>query len=268
MSHVVVGGKTLHFGRAAPKHDLVTMRCAIALGRALEDLGPAPYSSTDWTAAVKSQNNGQWEMLGNDTAGCCVIADDGHYLMLRTANVGSIVVPTTAQILGQYAAETGYVPGDDSTDNGTNETDDTRYMIANGLLGHKADAGGMIDPANLEHIKWAVQAMGRARLGILVPQYLMDQFDAGDVWHYDGSKDQAPKGGHDVPLVRYLDPKTGVVVTWGKEQLVDLDSFFDPRAGLVEEAHAEVFSDWITKAGTAPSGFDHAALVSKLKALQ
>lgn len=260
-------GRRFHFGKTIPKHNLRTMKGALILGRALDSLGTPPFASQDWTKAVKDQNNNQWEMLGNDQVGDCVIADDGHYLMLRTANVGTIVVPTTPQIINQYSTETGYVVGDESTDNGTNETDDGQYMISTGLLGHKADAAGMIDPHNLDHIKWGVEIFGRTRLGIVVPQYLMEQFSDGDIWHYDASRDQTPLGGHDVPLVRYFDPGTGVVITWGKEQEVDLESFFAASSGLVEEAHGEVFDDWMDKAGTSPSGFDRAALIADLKAL-
>lgn len=267
MTHVVVNGRTLHFGRKAAVHNLRTMRSALIMARALDDLGPPPYASQDWTKAVKDQNSGQWGMMGNDSIGDCVIADDGHYLMLRTANVGTIVVPTDAQIISQYSAVTGYVPGNESTDQGTSETQDSDYMVSTGLLGHKADATGMIDPNDLDHIKWGVALFGRVRLGINVTQYLMDQFEAAETWHYDATKDQAVLGGHDVPVVNCPDPKTGVVVTWGQEHPVDLVSFFAAQSGIVQESHADVFEDWIEQSGHAPSGFDRADLIAKLNSL-
>lgn len=266
--HYEINGQRLHFGAKPAVRTERTARSAVVMHDALSSLGLPPAASDDYTAAVKAQNNGQWEILGNDSVGDCVEADDGHYLMLRTANVGKIIVPTTQDIIDLYSAETGYVAGDEATDNGTSETSACEYMQSTGLLGHKSEANGALIPYNLNHVKWAQQLFGRARLGIIVPAYLMEQFSAGEIWHYDSTRDQTPEGGHDVPFVRYNADDTGVVITWGKEQLVDLKSFFAQSSGLVTEVHAEVYPDWIRAVGTAPSGLDLSALVNELAALE
>jgi hypothetical protein len=259
----------MKFGRKPAVHNLRTMRSALALAPHLDALGPAPANSNDYVAAVvaKATYEGTWGMLGNDTVGCCVIADDGHYEMLRTANSGTIAQPTTAEILAQYSAETGYDPsqtqpdGTNPTDNGTDETGDCQYMISTGLLGHKSQATAMVNPSNLDHVKWTMQIFGRCRMGISVTQKMMDQFNAGEPW--SDTDTTAAAEDHDVPLVLYTG-QTLYVVTWGRLQLVTEACF---RALCCFEAHAEAFPDWITSQGTAPSGLDMEHLISDLQAV-
>lgn len=61
-------------------------------------------------------------MLGNDVVGDCTFASKGHQLMMVTANTGSILIPTTAQILAACSDLTGYDPSQTQPD-GSNPTD-------------------------------------------------------------------------------------------------------------------------------------------------
>lgn len=249
----------MKLGRKPARHTLHTFKSALIMSRALDALGDPPAASNDYTAAVTSRAS--WGMMGNDQLGDCVCADTGHTLMLRTANASSsIVIPADADIINLYEAVGGYVPGDESTDNGCDETTMCAYLRTTGFLGHTADATGAIEPTNLDHIKWCIQLFGSCRLGVNLPQSAMDQFNAGLPWDVNG--DSTIIGGHDVPLVKY-DGNGFWCVTWGSLQLVT-------PAFIVkynEESHSELFFDWVQEQGTAPSGLDLADLAAKMASI-
>jgi hypothetical protein len=258
----------LKFGRKPAVHTRRTMRLAIATARALDELGTPPAVSTVWSRAVAQQvGGGNWGMMGNDEWGDCVEAADGHDLMVRSANVGKVVIPTTDQIVALYSAETGFnpkdgPPGSNPTDQGTDETSDCRFMTSTGILGHKADATGPIDPSNIDHVRWAVELFGACRLGVNVPQSAMDQFNAGQPWTVVAN-DGGIVGGHGISIIEY-DPDWYYVVTWGRTQKLDAAWL----AKYCDEAHVMLFADWFNAAGKAPPGFDLQALLADLKTIE
>lgn len=257
--------RTVKFGRLPVRHTLQTRRSLGLMRLRLAALGPAPAVSSDWVKAVDAVTGGDWGMLGNDRAGDCVEACEGHYLMLRTANTGKIVIPTIGDILGLYSAETGY-NGSPSTDNGTDESSDAQFMVSTGLLGHKAMATGMVDHTNIDHVKWCVELFGAIELGINVPEFAMEQFNAGQPWDADPNGDQTLAGGHSVPIVKY-DGTYFYVVTWGKLQPMT-PAFYTALIGggrpIVEEAHATLYPDWIAPSGLSPPGFSLPRLAAEL----
>lgn len=248
----------LKFGRKPAVHNLRTMRAGWSLFQALDPLGNAPVASNDYVTAVERQAPNGWGMMLNDQLGCCVCADSGHALMLRTANSGTIVIPADSDILGMYEAVGGYVPGNASTDQGCDETAACQYLENTGLCGQKSAGTAMVDPAQAEHMKWSVQLFGSCRLGISVTGDMQSAFDSGQPWTtFTGTVE----GGHDVPIVKY-DPSYAYVVTWGRIQAVSWSLLADSR--FLNEAHAEVWPDFIAANGTAPNGFDLQALLADL----
>lgn len=249
----------LKLGCRPAYHNKRTMRSALSMARALDSLGSPPDASMDWTAAVDAQTHGDWGMDGNDQVGDCVIADDAHFIMLRTANTGKIAIPTTAECLEQYKVVTGWngVIGDPS-DQGTSETDDCAWLVKTGFLGHQANATGMIDPGNLDHLRWTIQLFGAVKFGVNLPQSAMDQFNAGQPWTVV-KNDGGSIGGHDILGVTYSANGFNVV-TWGKLQPVDPAWILK----YADEAHALLFTDWINAQGTAPNGFNLANLLADL----
>lgn len=251
----------MKFGRKPPTPTMRSVRTAFVMEEALNTLGPAPAVSDDYVSAVDKVTSGAWGMMGNDQVGCCTMADSGHALMLRTANVSSIVIPETVDILAAYAAESGWngVIGDVS-DQGADEGQVCAFMETTGLLGHKSSATGAVDPTNQDHLAWCVQIFGDCRLGIYVTQREMDQFNAGQPWDAITQSQPDILGGHDVPIVKY-DQTYWYVVTWGKLQAVK-------RGFPIEEAHSELYMDWIKQAGTSPSGFNLAQLYGDIIAVR
>lgn len=259
----------MKFGRRAPVHNLRTMRSALALARALSPLGTPPAASDDYVVATEkalaalpaSLSGGRWGVFLNDRLGDCVCADSCHQVMLHTANAGKMIIPTEQDCLSLYEAVGGYVPGDASTDQGCSEVAMCHYLETTGLAGQKSAGSGALDPASLDSIRWSVQLFGAARLGIMVTQSMMDDFSAARPWT---ALSGSVLGGHDVPVVRY--DSDGVdVVTWGTLQRVSWSLMAD--SNFLDEAHAEVWPDFLSAAGTAPNGFDLPALLKDLQAV-
>ena len=249
----------LKFGKKPPVHTARTMRSALALARHLDPLGTPPPASNPYYQAVESAVGGpdKWGMMLNDQLGDCTCADTAHHLMLRSANVGQIVVPTDADVERMYEAF-GFRPGDSSSDQGANETDVCRWDQQVGLLGHKCVNYGSLDPRNLDHLRWGVQLFGAVRLGIQVPDDMEDQFVAGQVLaRRPGS--QLTEDGHDVPVVHYEGDRVWIV-TWGRR----VETSWDWLRWCVDEAHAELYPDWIRVQGTAPNDFTLDQLVADL----
>jgi hypothetical protein len=249
------------------------------IAKQLAALGAPPANSPDWVSAVTKQAPGGWGMDGNDTYGDCVIADCAHQEMLRTANAGTIWMPSQLQVLALYAHFQGYTGNAgnlaqieaylNANDNGCDELTVIQYLGKTGWLGRKLDGYANLDPTNLDQMRWAVCLFGASRLGLNLPDTAIDQFDNGQPWDY--VPDAQLDGDHDVPLVKYVSANnvtSWYVVTWGQLQEVTsqfLTAKYADGTPYVEEAHAELALDWIKKAGTAPSGMNLTQLVSDLK---
>jgi len=242
------------------------------LSHHLDILGTPPVNSTDWSAAVIKTTGMNWGMMGNgnapdnppdvpDGAGDCMIADCGHRVMLMSANVlGStnIIVPSADTCLSFYEDESGFVPGNDSTDNGTDESDLAAYLANNLFDGQKLIAHASVRIRITDHIKWTVQKFGGCRFCIQLPQSAVDQFDAGKPWDIVAN-DGGILGGHDILGTHYIGDQF-YVVTWGR--LIPASLAFLRR--YMFEAHAEVWSTWLNAQNKTVMGDDLSALTSAL----
>jgi hypothetical protein len=253
----------MKLGRKPARHTAHTIQSAYLLDRALAPLGAPPMISFDYGAAVDKATCGNWGMLGNDNYSDCCEADDGHQLMMRTANVGTILIPTTEQVLKLYTAETGFNPDVPSSDQGTDETADCEWMCAQGFLGHKAEATTGVNPTSLTNLQWCVQLFGACKFGVNLPQSAMDQFNAGKPWTVV-ERDGGIIGGHDIPGISYsAATKMFDVITWGQR----IQASFDWVLEYTEEAHALLFPDFIRASGNSPAGFSLEMLLRGLSAI-
>lgn len=248
-------------GRRPPVHTRRTMQSALALSRALAPLGAPPAVSDDYVSAVTKQAPNGWGMYLNNQLGDCVCADSGHQVMLHTANAGTIVIPTDQDVLALYEAVGGYVPGNPSTDQGCDETSMCQYLETTGLAGQKSAGTAMVDPSNLDNLRWTTQIFGACRLGIIVDDAMEQQFDSGQPWETPAAANDPSAGGHDVPIVKY-DSQYAYVVTWGRLQAVAWTLL--AQSSFLDEAHAEVWPDFLQAGGTAPNGFSLQQLLSDL----
>lgn len=174
-----------------------------------------------------------WGMYGNgpdDTvqpgfggAGDCVFAGGDHEHRMINHVVKRTDVPFNGKTaIDDYSACTGYVVGDDSTDNGTDMHDAASYRQHTGLVDangrrHKIGAYIWLDPKNWQHLLEATYIFGMVGIGFEFPASAWDQFDHGTPWDVV-SDDGGIEGGHYVPVMGT--PGSGKVglVTWARRQ--------------------------------------------------
>jgi len=279
MNQSEVVNKRLKMGRLAPRQLGFGANMKMHLLRGvLSDLGPAPADSPDYVAAVYAQSPAGWGMALNDTYGDCTIASEAHTEMLRTANAGTINIPSDAEIAAVYAAVQGYSGSLTdaaavtaflaNNDGGAVEAAVIDYLVKTGVDARHLTAAANIDPANLDHIKWAVCLFGSCLLGINIYSQAQDLYEADRPWDYIA--DATCEGGHAVPVVKYDADGTFWVVTWGKLQAVTtafMNGVYADGSRYVEEAHAELGFDFIEATGYSPGGFSGTQLIADLQAV-
>lgn len=220
---------------------------------------PAPPAAFGHDAIGRS-----WSMLGNDTVGDCVIAGGLHETMLWSHTGSRTVSVSTQAAIENYSAITGYVPGDQSTDRGTDPAEAASYRRKTGLVDahgqrHTIAAYLAIKPGDLQQHLLAMYLFGAIGIGIRFPQSAMQQFRDGQPW--DVVPDATIEGGHYICGVARRDGQI-VVVTWGKEQAMT-DAFLREYN---DESYAYVSTEYL-RSGHSPEGFDLAQLTADLRAL-
>lgn len=162
-----------------------------------------------------------WPVLLNQEIGDCTIAAIGHAVQLWTAAAGSQIIMTNAEALAGYEAF-GYVPGDESTDQGANAQDVlTRWCGPGFQVGGSPDVLAGFCALDLSQdydttagIAW----LGVVYAGLAMPLAVQgaDSWDVGPLpTPVDGPWAPGSWGGHAVPIVGY-DPMGLTVITWGK----------------------------------------------------
>ena len=226
----------------------------MALAPHLEGL-PRPPEFVLWFQ--KLENIG---VMMNDSLGDCTCAGVGHAIQTWTSLTGQQITPTDADILALYEGACGYKPSDPSTDQGGVEPDVLNYWKANGVAGHKLDGYASVNTQNTTEVRQAVQLFGVVYIGVALPLSAQSQ-SVWDVTDASLAGDAAPGswGGHCVIVVGY-NSRGPLVVTWGKV----LQMTWDFWASYADEAYALLSKDWIETSGSAPSGFDYAALAGDL----
>lgn len=163
---------------------------------------------------------GGWGMLGNADCGDCVIAGGMHETMLLNA-LGGHGAPkfTGANAISDYSTITGYVPGNDSTDNGTDMVEAAKYRQRTGLIDangvrHKIDGFVSLKPGDVQEVTLAAYLFGVVGLGASLTANAEDQFDANEPWHLTPHPGRAE--GHYFPCVGRNHEGNLLIVTWGR----------------------------------------------------
>jgi len=219
---------------------------------------PATFGHDDLIGAA------DWLMLANDRYGDCVWAGAAHETMMLSREAGDAVSFTDADVLGDYAAVTGFTPDDLATDSGTDMQAAAAYRRKTGILDatgrrHTIAAYLALEPGNVAHLYQAAFLFGAAGIGLQLPASAFDQTDQGKPW--DVVAQSPNEGGHYVPLVGRR-PDGLHVVTWGAVQIMT-EAFLKTYC---DEAVAYVSQDCLV-AEKSPEGFDLAALLRDLAAL-
>jgi hypothetical protein len=209
-----------------------------------------------------------WGMLGNDEWGDCAWAGPAHETMLLSTEGGHPAAFTTAGVLSDYAAGTGFDPnagpsGHNPTDKGSNVRTVLQYRRKTGIVDaaekrHKIGAFVKLEPKNLTHVYQAMYLFQTVGIGIEFPGSAMEQFNAGKPWSVVAGAQV--EGGHYICCVAKR--KNIDIVTWGALQQMTVE-FFEKYC---DEAWAYISTEDLSKE-VNPDGFNLSQLKEDLAKL-
>jgi hypothetical protein len=206
--------------------------------------------------------------LGNNDFGDCVWAGAAHEHQVWSL-AGGWERPrfTTHDVLSDYSAVTGFDKAKPDTDQGTDMQAAASYRRKVGVidatgLRHQIDSYIALQVGNAEQMILAMWLMGAAGIGVQLPSYAMDDFDAGKPWEVKAK----PRiiGGHYIPGVGRDKDGNIVFVSWGK--VASMTPEFYER--FSDEALAYVSLEILNAKRLSPDGFDADGLRRALQNLK
>lgn len=208
------------FGKLPKKSDSTTLLISLSLSDGLLTGQHAPASPVHNELLVTRD----WDDLGNYQRKDCAIAAAGHAEMLWAAKYDKpLANPTTAQILCAYAKITGRDPDDPTTDKGADLLSVLKYWQKTGIAGQKIGAFAEILPPDIETLRWAIDSLGLAYVGLQLPVVsaapkvgdIRSDFTTRRCW-LNPATWQNPLYGHCVIYTGYGPDTTFTCVSWGK----------------------------------------------------
>lgn len=171
---------------------------------------PAPPASIDYSANAVSLRR----VFMNDQLGDCVIAGGYHIVGVETGNAGRGFVATDSQVVADYSAIGGYVPGNPNTDNGCDLQTAMNYWVQHGFAdGTKLIGYLAVDATNKLEVMQALYLFENLYLGVEVPDAWINPFPSHDGFVWDAATPD-PNNGHCVMAVGYT--AQGITIdTWG-----------------------------------------------------
>lgn len=229
-----------------------------------------PAQSDWWTDAMKT-------MALNDNLGCCTMADQVHSVTeLQFFGQGKTIVVPDSETLKGYSAVSGYDPRTGKNDNGATLQDAFGYARKTGFLvggvAYKTEAFAQLDAidsrgtVDWDLIKVCLDAFGGVSIGMVFPDFAMDDFNSGKVWDYTSRKRYREEGGHDVRLVGFGGTGAGAYIdcaTWAAKQRMTIP--FAEK--FIEEYWVHGEKDWQRADGTVPNGVDGDSAKAQFAAL-
>ena len=255
--HVIIGGRR----RPAPGPRLYL---ADYLRRSAL---PSPPATCDYSKAAMAV---LVDIYLNDQLGDCVIAGAYHSPVgTATGNAGDLFHATPEQIIADYSAIGGYVPGDPNTDNGCDEVTAMNYWKSHGFANGTKIAGWLnLDPLSKTEIMQALYLFENVYFGIELPDAWIDPMPSADnfVWGVAGNPD--PDNGHCVSGVAY-DSKGVIIDTWGLLGWITWAAIAEYcTAANGGELHVMLTPDSIIKAQEkAPNGLNWSQLITDFDAM-
>lgn len=204
------------------------------------------------------------QMFGNDEIGDCTCAGLANLRILFTSHTGKISIPTLQQVVSLYSAITGYIPGNESTDNGAAMTDVLNYWQTKGFVGNKILGWAQIDHTNETDRQLAVDLFGATYVGVQLPASAQDQFIEGQECHFEVISGSPIEGGHCIIHPGY-GATGGAYVTWAN-WFVKASTAWEQT--YIDEEYVVITQDWINQVTKkTPGGLDLVTLQQDLKAL-
>ena len=250
----------MKFGRNRPKsrpHHCMTRYLDFAL------LPPAPPSCDYAGPASGSISN----IFGNDRLGDCVIAGGAHLEGVATGNAGSLWIPTLDEVIADYSAIGGYVPGEASSDQGCDEVVALQYWQTHGFANGTKIAGAVaVDatkPAEVQVACWLFEGL---MFGIELPNAWVSPMPNASGFTWDTAGGPNPDQGHCVVGVGYQ-PAGVTIATWGMLGTLTWDAistYCTPSSG--GGLYVMLTPDVVSRASQkAPTGFDWTTLLADFR---
>lgn len=256
-------GRQVVFGRRRPSEE--QRRNAVRLNRYVRSLEEPP-SPVDYSMNALAALR---DVFLNDELGDCVVAAGHHIQGIATGNAGDLWLPTHEQIVADYSAIGGYVPGQPETDQGCDMQIALRYWTERGFdNGTKLLGWLAVDAANVTLVKQAIFLFQHLFLGAEMPDSWVNPFPEKDGFVWDLAGPPNPNNGHAFCAFGYSDE--GVFVdSWGMGGLVTWPAFARYLSGAARgECYVMLTPDQIAKGRTtSPAGFEWSSLVADFKAM-
>lgn len=256
-------GREVVFGR---RKRLVPARCR-AMSSYIRVALPAAPASCDYSPKALPVLT---DIMGNDALGDCVVAASDHGLGTWTGNAtGTPVHATLDQIIAQYSAIGGYVPGNPATDQGCDISTALDYYAGTGFIdGSKLLGHVSVDPTNQNEVKSSVELFETLWLGMDLPAAWIDPMPSGNGFVWDVAGDLVPENGHCVLAVGYT-AQGLIVASWG---LLGIVTWAAVAKYCAASAGGDLFCglspDLVAKGqASAPNGFAWADLIADFDAI-
>jgi len=248
---VTVQGRQWVLGRKAPKSKERNFLCGQSLHGSTV---PTPPSTI---AVPSSCANGLSQTFMNTQLGCCVIAHHAHFLANITSQIGKPFIYTDQQIINDYHAVGGYIPGDPFSDQGCDIGTDLSYLQSTGFAdGSKLLGSITLDPTSLLALSQSVWITNGVCFGMSMPDAWIDPApqQSGFVWDVAG--DPNDSNGHCFTGFAYPTAQGIAIATWGMVGTITWGAIAKYGAASANgEVHSYVNPKMIdSTTGLAPNG--------------
>lgn len=210
-------GKSIRFGRLDPVATGPRLRlCRYLDSRKLREDVLIPDGITWGTYADRALA----EVYCNDELGSCVVSAAYHIVGVETSaalgeGAGSGFLATSAEVIADYSAIGGYVPGRPETDLGCDEVTAFNYYLARGFAdGSRLEAWIAIDATKRREVTAALYLFENLFLGMSLPDAWIEPFPETSGFVWDVAGDPNPENGHAVMGYGY-DERGVQIGTWG-----------------------------------------------------
>jgi hypothetical protein len=285
-----VSATGLRKGALPRPHNLVLPKLEDYVSKDLLATAPMPPANGNVDRQSKVTNGWPMYMNGPDPnapeviqqaggIGDCTCAGMGHAVSQWTAYSGKVAGGaefTDATILTMYEAVSGYVLGNESTDNGAALYQVCNYMMNTGIKDTKGNLHkieGYADISLFNNIGWikgVLNCFGTVYTGISADQNFANAWSAGTVASLPSEGTNVGPYGIDHCVVMSQSNYMGggadhiqTFISWGAEVEAE-DNWVRTNVG---EAIAIITTDWVEANGDSPLGQAVSELLAELKSL-